>query len=292
MLRDPHDVALPALRHILAPPPGASTSCVYVGSVVHRRVEPVRHEFRYRIALLCIDLAEAGRLQGLAPLWGFERHAPVSWRRKDHFGDPRVPLEESVRNLVAERTGHSPRGVIRLVTSPRVFGYGFNPISLYLCDDEGGDLECIVAEVTSTPWLERHCYVLPVPVARRGQAVQRFVTAKELHVSPFLDMQQDYRWRIELAADRLSVAITATAGSGKPFTAALTLVRQPLSRSSLLRCALQPAFGAAGTMAAIHFEAFRLWWKGAPYHPHPAGDGREQCPASRRPNHDDRACAA
>jgi DUF1365 family protein len=252
---------------------------LYAGRVVHRRAAPVRHGFGYRLALLGLELGREKELAGFAPWLGIGRRAPVSWRREDHFGDPAIPLDAAVRDLVALRTGDRPRGPIRLITSPRVFGCGFNPISLFVCHDVAGAVEAVVAEVTSTPWAERHCYVLGVPAERRGSAVQRFVTPKELHVSPFLGMRQDYRWRIAIEHDRLSVGIAATTGRETPFAAAMSLVRTPLRRTSIARFLVEPPLGAAGTLAAIHFQALRLWCKGAPYHPHPgpAATGRRIC---------------
>ncbi len=264
-------------------------SCLWTGSVVHRRRTPVSHGFRYDVALLSFDLADARELDRLAPLFGADRRAPVCWRRSDHFGDPRVSLDSEVRDLVAARTGSRPGGPIRILTSPRVLGYGFNPISFYFCRSVAGPVEAIVAEVTSTPWGERHCYVLAIPRERRGRGLQRFVTPKRLHVSPFLGMQQDYRWRISMDDERISVAIAASVRSGDsgrqaPFAAALTLTRAPLTRASLVQFLFRPLLGAMGTMAAIHFEALRLWAKGAPYRPHP---GRAApSPALARGNHD------
>lgn len=245
-------------------------SCVYTGTVMHRRLGPAAHEFRYRISLLGLDLAEVAHLGGLAPLWGYERRAPISLWRGDCLGDAEVPLDESVRALVAARSGCRPGGPIHLVTAPRVLGYSFNPISLYLCYDEGGrDLECIVAEVTNTPWLERHCYVLAIPPHERGRTVHRFATPKEMHVSPFLGMRQTYHWRIAIEGERLSVAIVADTAGKRLFAATMELVARPLARASLLRCLLDPPLGSIGTTAAIYTQALRLWWKGARYHPHP-----------------------
>jgi DUF1365 family protein len=283
-------------------PPDRQEACLYVGRIVHRRATPVRHEFGYRIALLGFELGREQALERLAPWFGVGRRAPVSWWRSDHFGDPAQPLDDAVRDLVAQRTGERPRGAIRLLTGPRVLGYGFNPISFFFCHDASGDVEAMVAEVTSTPWAERHCYVLPVPAIWRSRTVQRFVTPKRLHVSPFLGMQYDYRWRVGLEDDRFSVGISAGSDREKPFAAAMSLVRAPLRRTSLARFLVSPPLGGAGTMAAIHFEALRLWWKGAPVHPHPAvaaadhpsETGRRAaagCPFAREEDHD-RARAA
>jgi hypothetical protein len=183
-----------------------------------------------------------------------------------------------------------------------VLGYGFNPISFFFCHDASGAVEAMVAEVTSTPWAERHCYVLPVPAMRRSHTVQRFVTPKRLHVSPFLGMQHEYRWRIALEDGRFSVGISAGMGGEKPFAATMSLVRAPLRRTSLARFLVSPPLGGAGTMAAIHLEALRLWWKGALVHPHPAAAGADRpsetgrpatarCPFAREEDHD-RARAA
>ncbi len=262
-----------------------------MGRVVHRRTGPVRHEFRYRLSLLCFDVEDAGALERTAPWLGVGRRAILSWWRGDHVGDPGASLGDTVRRLVEERTGSRPLGAVWLITSPRVLGYGFNPISLFLCHDVHGAVEAIVAEVTSTPWKERHAYVLAIPQAERGRSVHRFVTPKRLHVSPFLGMEQIYRWRVALADAGLSVAIVAATGEARPFAAVLSVVPVPLGRASIARLLLQPPLGAAGTMAAIHYQALRLWWKGAPFHPHPhpAGgepgaakgeqDGNRECPA-------------
>jgi DUF1365 family protein len=243
--------------------------CAWFGTVVHRRKTPVAHAFRYRIGMVCLDVADTRGATDLAPLFGRERRGLVSWYRRDHFGDPGISLDSAVRQLVRERTGLRLEGPIHLLTSPRVFGYGFNPISFFFCHDAAGALECIVAEVTNTPWGERHCYVLPVSARHRGYRVLRFDCRKQLHVSPFLGMSQDYRWRIGLDEDRLSVGIAAATGRGRPFAAAMQLSRAPLRRASALRFLIQPPFGPAGTMAGIHYEALRLWWKGAPYHQPP-----------------------
>jgi DUF1365 family protein len=256
--------------------------CAWFGTVVHRRKAPVAHAFRYRIGMVCLDVADLSGARNLAPLFGRERRGIVSWRRRDHFGDPGVSLDSAVRDLVRERSGLRLEGPVRLLTSPRVFGYGFNPISFFFCHDGAGALECIVAEVTNTPWGQRHCYVLPVPAARRGSRVLRFGCRKQLHVSPFLGMSQDYRWRIGLDGDRLCVGIAAATGRGRPFAAAMQLSRAPLDRRSALRFLVQPPFGPAGTMAGIHYEALRLWWKGAPYH-HPPEHGADSSSVAAKP---------
>ncbi|HET9051614.1 MAG TPA: DUF1365 family protein, partial [Candidatus Dormibacteraeota bacterium] len=115
-----------------------ASSCLYEGTVVHRRVAPVEHSFRYRIFMLYADLEELPGLLAGRRLWSATRPAPVWLRRADHLGDPRRPLAECVRDLVAARLGHRPAGPVCLLTHPRLLGVGFNPISVYYCRDRAG----------------------------------------------------------------------------------------------------------------------------------------------------------
>jgi len=237
-------------------------SCLYEGVVRHVRRAPVRHAFRYRLALLYLDLAELPRaLAG----------APVSFRRADYFGDPALPLDEAVRVLVDERLGRQPAGPIRLLTLPRVFGHAFNPLSLYFCwDRAGARLDAIVAEVTNIPWRERHEYVLDAQ-ARAGRPLV-FRSAKALHVSPFLAMDYTYAWRIRAPGRTLAVSLASERAGERPFAATLALERRELTPAALRRALARQLLVPARVVAAIHWQALRLWWKGVPVHPHPGSD--------------------
>ena len=131
------------------------------GRVSHARKSPVAHAFGYRLFMLYLDLTELPKVFAGRWLWSTRAaRARVAAPRR-LLGDPREPLDESVRRLVAAETGRRPAGPIRLLTHLRYFGYGFNPVSFYYCFDSGGTaVETIVAEVSNTPWGERHCYVL------------------------------------------------------------------------------------------------------------------------------------
>ena len=136
-----------------------SHSALYEGCIRHRRFAVRRHEFRYRIAMAYIDLDELPDLLGGRLVRS--RAGLVRFRRSDYLGDPAVPLADAVRAMVAERAGSAPQGPIRLLTHLRTFGHCFNPVSFYYCFAADGErLETIVAEVTNTPWGERHAYVL------------------------------------------------------------------------------------------------------------------------------------
>jgi DUF1365 family protein len=254
----------------LPPDAHAEASCLYAGTVRHRRTTAVAHDFDYRVSFAFVDLARLGTFDALAPLAGVERRRPIGLRRRDYFGEPTVPLDRAVRDLVETRTGMRPSGPIRLLTMPRALGFGFNPLSLYWCyEPDGVGIACVVAEVTNIPWLERHCYVLPVPRDGRGERVHHFSAAKALHVSPFMPMEQSYDWTVTAPADRLVVRIASRERGRQPFEATLRLERRPLTRRTLARALLDGSLLPMKVVAAIHWQALRLRRKGVPFFPHP-----------------------
>lgn len=245
-------------------------SCLYEGSVRHVRYEPVRHAFRYSVSFLYLDLAELSSVFAGSRLFASERRAAASFRREDHFGDPRRPLDEAVRELVRERSGRRPAGAIRLLTLPRVLGCAFNPISLYYCFERGGPaLEAVVAEVTNTPWRERHCYVLGSASASREAGALRFRADKALHVSPFLAMDHEYEFRIQPPGAKLGAAIRNLSAGRRVFSAALALERRALDPAGLRRAFWRQSLAPARVLAAIHWQALRLALRGVPFHAHP-----------------------
>lgn len=242
-----------------------SASAIYRGWVTHARQRPVRHSFRYRVFLPLFDLDELPDLLDRVPLWSARRPAPARFRRADHIGDTHIPLADCARDLVGERMGRRPRGRVELLANPRYFGVGFNPVSFYfLYDREPERLAAVIADVTSTPWGERHAYVAP---AIAGEVSHRF--EKEMHVSPFMGMEQTYRLEARAPAEGLELSITSDEGGAPIFGAGLSLHRSPLSRSRLAgMLATYPPMTLA-TLARIYGNALRLKIKGAPYHRRP-----------------------
>lgn len=242
-------------------------SCAYEGTVVHSRRTPVAHTFRYRVFMLLLDLDEVDAVFGGRLLWSARRAAPVRWRREDHPGDPAVPLASWVRDLVAERTGVRPAGPVRLLTHPRYLGVGFNPISVYYCyAPDGTTLEWAVAEVTSTPWRERSHHVLDV---RADVRAHRGLIHKDLHVSPFLPMDLDYRWRLTEPGASVSVGFDVVRGDELVLETGVGMRRRPLTTASRMRLLLGHPPMSLTVLGGIHWQAFRLWRKGVPYQPHP-----------------------
>lgn len=246
-------------------------SCLYQGTVRHRRFLPVRHEFAYRLTLLYLDLEELPTIFDNCRFWSGDRVNLAYFRRRDHLGDPRLPLAEAVRQLVARETGTVPTGPIRLLTHLRYFGHCFNPASFYYCYDGTGEhLETCLVEVHNTPWLEEHVYVLPA--SRNEHPLphwRQFRLAKNFHVSPFMPMDIHYDLRLRQPGEKLAVHFRNTWQGRHIFDATLKLGRRELSPPALQRLLFGQPPLTLKVVALIHWQAFRLWVKGAPFFPHP-----------------------
>jgi DUF1365 family protein len=247
-------------------------SAIYEGSVRHRRFTPVKNEFRYRLFMMFLDLDELPTLFRKIPFWSAGRPNLAWFDRADHLGDPKVPLKTAVRNLVEEKTERTSAGPIRMLTHLRYFGHCFNPVSFYYCfDTSGRQVETIVAEVHNTPWLEEHPYVLSATENEHPmEGWRRHRFAKVFHVSPFMDMDLDYDWRFRLPGEHLGAHFILQRSGVRLFDASLQLQRREISRAALNRVLLHYPFMTLKVVALIHWQALRLWNKGAPFYTHPA----------------------
>ena len=254
-------------------------SCIYQGRVRHRRFRPVAHMFSYSLFLMYLDLDELPALFKKRWLWSSEHFTLAQFRRRDHLGDTRIPLVQAVRDLVEQRTGARPQGPIRLLTHLRYFGYCFNPVSFYFCYDRADRrVETIVAEVTNTPWDEQYCYVLPESLNEAHGNKKRYRFPKAFHVSPFIDMEVDYDWRF-LEPDRQLVLHMDNLKEGrKLFDATLTLTRQEITGPALASALIRYPLMTGKVIAAIYFQALRLWLKKTPFYAHPAVGAHSSAP--------------
>src|ERR1700751_2115825 len=208
-----------------------SASCIYEGTIRHRRFEPPG-EFSHRLALAYLDLDELpGLLEGRLVA---RRPGLVRFRRRDYLGDPAMPLRRAVRDVVQEQTGSRPLGPIRLLTQLRSFGHCFNPVSFYYCmSDSAGEVEAILAEVTNTPWGERHAYVLAG--GREDSQLVASSVDKAMHVSPFMPMDLSYCPRATAPSEPLSLHMESSRAGTRVFDATLSLSRRELTRGSARR---------------------------------------------------------
>lgn len=257
-------------------------SCLYNGWVRHRRHEPAGHEFRYELFMMYLDLAELPHLFDPYWCWSARRSALARFKRSDYHqtlndGDDagdELSLDEAVRRTVTAQTGRRPDGPIRMLTHMRYFGYIFNPVTFYYCYDRSGTtVQTVLAEITNTPWKERHAYVLPATSATRNDTVMRFEFGKEFHVSPFWPMDMSYDWRLSLPGEQLRIHMDnlqqKDGTTRRVFDATLTLQREEISSASLSRALYRYPLMTAKVSGAIYWQALRLWFRRTPFFTHP-----------------------
>ncbi len=254
------------------PMPTSLRSGLYVGNVRHRRFDSKKHTFAVRLFFAYLDLDELDRAFAGRWFWSCKRWAPMWFRRRDYFGDPARPLAEAVRDAVAAETGARPDGPVRVLTHLRCFGYVCNPVSFYYCFDRSETLVAVLAEITNTPWGERHHHI----VGRDGAdgSTLRASFAKRLHVSPFQPMELLYRWAVSTPGERLVVHMDNVAGADTVFDATLVAERREWTTLNLLRALLRHPWMTAKVVAMIYLHAFVLLCKRATFHVHP----KKRCP--------------
>ncbi len=246
-----------------------TTSAIYEGVVYHRRETPRLHEFRQRAHFFYLDLEELGELLPGSRWFSSERAAVARFQRADYLGPVEVPLDVAVRDRVETELGRRPAGPIRILTQVRELGYVFNPVSFYYCHDADGALSAVVAEITNTPWGERHAYVLDASGAAPGSGVRaRF--EKDFHVSPFFGMEQTYDWHFTEPGERLGVHMTNLEQGRSVFKAGMTCERRELTRETLRRVLLRQPAQPLKLHLGIYLHAALLWAKRTPFHTHPS----------------------
>ncbi len=239
-------------------------SSLLVGRVMHERLSPQRHGFRYRLYMHRLSLGELAELSGRLRLLGINRWRPSAFFERDHLPGRPGTLRERVEARLREHGVTGQVGAIELVTNCRVFGYVFNPVSFFFCYDQHEALVAVVVEVNNT-FGESHAYVLTPD----GEPV----TAKKVfHVSPFMTLDGTYRFAFDVSPDHLDVRIDLYRRGVPVFVSRLSLDRRPLTDRGLAVALVRYPLVTLAVIGRIHWQALRLWWKGATYYPKPPLD--------------------
>ncbi len=244
-------------------------SGLYIGEVMHHRLRPKRHRFVYRTFSLLIDLDELPDLDRRFRLFAHNRAGLLSFHDRDHGAadgsSPRLWAEAALRKAgLAEASAR-----IEMLCFPRILGYAFNPLTLYFCHRADGVLAAVIYAVRNT-FGERHAYLIAVDPedAARGKISQS--CAKSFYVSPFVPMEAGYRFRLKPPGEDFSLAIQENDADGDLLVATQTARRVPLSDAVLAKALISHPLMALKVIGGIHWEALRLWIKGAPLQPRPA----------------------
>jgi len=233
-------------------------SSLYVGSVMHRRMQPRMHRFRYRAFWFLLDLDEVSELSSQLRWFSHNRPNVFSFYDSDHGDGTATPLRAQVERQLGEAKVDLTGGSIRLLCMPRTLGYCFNPLSIFFCYRADASLAAVVYQVHNT-FGERHSYV--IRVEDQGDAVHQRCR-KLFYVSPFLDMDMRYDFRITGPDERIAVVIRASSSARPILNAVLTGARRSLTDRNLLLVFLKVPAITIKVVAAIHWEALRLWAKG------------------------------
>ena len=241
------------------------TSAIYDGVVTHQRLRPKRHRLRYQVFSLLFDLDELPVLDRQLGLFGYNRPAPISFFNRDHGPTTDQPFRPWVEAHLRDVGLTADGGPIRLLCYPRIFGFTFNPLSVFFCYRQCGTLQAVLYEVCNT-FKERHTYVKPV--GDQAAVVVRQQCGKSLYVSPFNDMEADYHFRIVPPGLDVRIAIRQEDAGGLLLAAAFRGGRRDLTTNNLARMLARFPLMTFKIVAAIHWEALRLWLKGLPVFTH------------------------
>jgi len=242
----------------------SAPACLWFGRTAHTRLTPFRRSFSLRIAMLEVDIDRLDEADKMSSLFAIDRNAPISFRQIDHGArQPFVPLRLWADARFAEAGIDLQKGKILLFAFPRVLGYGFSPISVWFGYGPDGGLRGIIYEVHNT-FGEAHAYVS----AFTGDA--RAMADKELYVSPFFDVDGEYRFTLRQPGENMALIVENMTADGRSHVASLNVRPHVLTSRAILRWLLEMPLSGLGVMIAIHWQALILWIKGARYRVKPA----------------------
>ncbi len=254
-------------------------SALYKGTVLHRRLRPVGHLLSYKIFYLLIDLDEMDIVSKGIPFFSIGKRNLVAFMEKDFADKQPGDLKQKIIKTVRSEGVTAEISAVRLLCIPRIFGYAFNPLSIYYCYDDQDQIVSIVYEVSNT-FGERHSYVFSVDGANTGKSLQHSCR-KEFYVSPFIPMNCEYNFSVLPPNEKIALSIRQLEAGAPLLNASFVGSRESLSAASLGKHLLKFPFNSVKVIAGIHWEALKLWIKGIKLVDRPA-DTSSPMPANRQ----------
>lgn len=238
-------------------------SFLYLGQVRHRRKRPKLNAFTYPLFMPLIDLDEIEQLSSSVRFFSLNRFNWAQLKRSDYLADmPQFCLKEAAIAKLKELTGYECHGKVQMLGQLRYLGIYFSPINCFYCYNPDGELDYLLAEVSNTPWLEKHYYAVP---AKEMPQMQQ----KVFHVSPFMGLDMAYLWRFKAPANRLLLHLENHDSQGLLFDATLTMIQKPLNSRTLIKTLLRIPAMTLSVVLRIYWQALKIWLKGIPYVPYP-----------------------
>lgn len=242
-------------------------SCFYEGHVIHSRLAPKAHCFKYRFFWSAISLDEIKEVFSKHIFWSIDKWNICSFKRKDHLGNPSLPLEQCVKDLIQNSKGYRPNGTIQLITHMGYLGFRFNPVSFYILRNESKKVEFIVAEINNTPWGEQFCYV--IDARNQTDDLIKAEMRKAFHISPFFSMDIDYKWNFSFVENQLKIHMENWENGKKVFQVNVQVEQRELNTNNMTKFLFKYPFMTAQVIMGIYWQALRLWLKKIPVYTHP-----------------------
>jgi DUF1365 family protein len=236
---------------------------IYQGLITHNRTSPSKNKFSYRYAMLFLDLDKIKETFDHSWLWSLDRYNLGSFFQKDYFRKTKNLKADLIHHLEKEKiTGIDQ---IFILTTPRFFGFCYNPVSFYYCF-KSGQLITIISDIHNTPWNERFAYT---HVCKSNTGTHGFKFHKQFHVSPFMPMNIDYDWKFTSPSDVIVISMDNNYDDHKIFNATLKLKRKAITGIRLNILLLTYPLSPINTIIKIYWNALKLWVKRTPFYSHP-----------------------
>jgi DUF1365 family protein len=239
-------------------------SAIYQGQVRHRRFSPKGHEFNYTMTQLALDLDEVKELAAAHLVFSLKKFAPMSFFQDDYVKDEPGNLKQRIASKVSQLGGKWDGEKVMFMGQCRCFGFYFSPANFYFCYQNDGECSYMLVEVSNTPWLERHYYLVDLQGDMK--------TKKDFHVSPFMDLDMQYHWRVKPPAEQVLVHIE-NHKDHKQFDATLAMKKCEITKKNLFKAWLSAPLMPVKVVVGIYWQAIKLFAKRIPFLAHPETRG-------------------